>query len=152
METTASSVPSGGDAPAARRKPGQKVVCGWCHAKVPVPPRGRVPKWCSSSCRHRAWEQRRAADAGLAAVEVVDRVVEVVRVEKVVEERRVQVPVSLSPRSAREWVDVLNRLDWALQSNRMELDDLAQIEPPLDRVVAAYRARSDKLRRRRGRQ
>jgi hypothetical protein len=47
---------------------------------------------------------------------------------------------------------VLNRLDWALQSNRMELDDLAQIEPPLDRVVAAYRARSDKLRRRRGRQ
>lgn len=58
---------------------------------MPIPARGRVPKWCSSSCRHRAWEQRRAADAGLAAVKVVDRVVEVVRVEKVVEKRRVGV-------------------------------------------------------------
>ena len=151
MDTTASNVPSVGDAPTGPRRPGQKVVCGWCRAEVPVPPRGRVPKWCSSSCRHRAWEQRRAADAGLAAVEVVDRVVEVVRVEKVVEERRVQVPVSRSPRSTREWVDVLNRLDWALQSNRMELDDLAEIEPALARVIAAYRARSDKLHLRRGR-
>ncbi|AXH97391.1 hypothetical protein DV701_15875 [Ornithinimicrobium avium] len=77
--------------------------------------------------------------------------VEVVRVEKVVEERRVQVPVSRSPRSTREWIDVLNRLDWALQSNRMELDDLAEIEPALARVIAAYRARSDKLHLRRGR-
>lgn len=152
MDTTASSVPGGGDPPTVRRRPGQKVVCGWCQAQVPVPPRGRLPKWCSSSCRHRAWEQRRAADAGLAAIEVVDRMVEVVRVEKVVEERRVQVPVSRTPRSTREWVDALNRLDWALQSNRMELDDLAEIEPPLARVVAAYRARSDKLHRRQGRQ
>ena len=152
MDTTASSAPSGGGAPAAPRKPGQKVVCGWCQAEVSVPARGRVPKWCSSSCRHRAWEQRRAADAGLSAVEVVDRVIEVVRVEKVVEERRVQVPVSQTPRSAREWVEVLNRLEWALQSNRMDPYDLAQIEPPLARVVAAYRARGDKLHRRRGRQ
>lgn len=117
-----------------------------------MPRRGRVPKWCSSSCRHRAWEQRRAADAGLAAVEVVERVVEVVRVEKVVEERRVRVPVSQSPRSAREWVDMLNRLEWALNTNRMDLDDLSQIEPPLARVIAAYRSRSDTLYRRRDRQ
>ena len=126
MDTTASNVPSVGDAPRTPRRSGQKVVCGWCRTEVPVPPRGRVPKWCSSSCRHRAWEQRRAADAGLAAVEVVDRVVEVVRVEKVVEERSVQVPVPRSPRSTRDWVDVLNRLDWALQTNRMELDDLRE--------------------------
>jgi hypothetical protein len=111
MEARSRRVPSGRDAPPSRREPGQKVVCGWCRAEVAVPPRGRVPKWCSSSCRHRAWEQRRAADAGLAAVDVVDRVVEVVKVEKVVEERRVQVPVPRSPRSTREWVDVLNRLD-----------------------------------------
>lgn len=83
MGTTPSSAPSGGGARAPRRTPGQKVVCGWCRAEVPVPARGRVPTWCSSSCRHRAWEQRCAADAGLAAVDVVDRVVEVVRVEKV---------------------------------------------------------------------
>jgi hypothetical protein len=152
MEARSRRVPSGRDAPPSRREPGQKVVCGWCRAEVAVPPRGRVPKWCSSSCRHRAWEQRRAADAGLAAVDVVDRVVEVVKVEKVVEERRVQVPVPRSPRSTREWVDVLNRLDWALQGNRMDLEDLAQIEPPLTRVIAAYRARNNKLQRRRGRQ
>ena len=114
METTNIGAPRGGGAPTARRKPGQTILCGWCETEVPVPPRGRVPKWCSSSCRHRAWEQRRAADAGLAAVEVRDRVVEVVRVERVVEERRVHVPVSRTPRSAREWVDVLNRLEWAL--------------------------------------
>ncbi len=151
METTESGAPRGGRAPTAPRKPGQTIQCGWCGTKVPVPPRGRVPKWCSSSCRHRAWEQRRAADAGLAAVEVVDRVVEVVRVEKVVEERRVQVAVPRTPRSAREWVDVLSRLEWALGSNRMDLEDLAEIEPPLARVIAAYHARSDKLHRRESR-
>lgn len=152
MDTTVSSVPSGGGARVSARAPGQKVVCGWCQTEVPVPRRGRVPKWCSSSCRHRAWEQRRAADAGLVAVEVIDRVVEVVKVEKVVEERRVQVPVSRPPRSTREWVDVLNRLEWALQSNRLELDDLTQIEAPLARVVTAYKVRRDKLhcRQRRG--
>jgi len=117
---------------------------------VRIPARGRIPKWCSSSCRHRAWEQRRAAAAGLAAVEVVE--VEVVRVEKVVEERRVGVPVVQSPRSAREWVGVLNRLEWALGTNRMDLDDLAEIEPSLTRVLTAYRDRSDKLHRRRERQ
>ena len=148
MKGSSSSVPSDRGAPATRREPGQKVVCGWCRSEVPIPVRGRVPKWCSSSCRHRAWEQRRAADAGLAAVEVVDRVVEVVRVEKVVEERRVRVPVTQSPRSAREWVGVLNRLELALGSNRMDLDDLAEIEPSLSRVLAAYRARSNKLNRR----
>ncbi|OLT23038.1 hypothetical protein BJF81_11615 [Ornithinimicrobium sp. CNJ-824] len=82
---------------------------------------------------------------------MVDRVVEVVRVERVVEERRVQVAVSRTPRSAREWVDVLNRLEWALGSNRMDLEDLAEIEPSLARVVAAYHARNDRLHRRQGR-
>jgi hypothetical protein len=33
--------------------------------------------WCSSSCRHRAWELSPAAESGRAAVEVVDRMVEV---------------------------------------------------------------------------
>lgn len=139
-----------GDTTAARpgRQAGQNVNCGWCGTSVQIPARGRIPKWCSSSCRHRAWEQRRAAAAGLAAVEVVDRVVEVVRVEKVVEERRVGVPVAQSPRSAREWVGVLDRLEWALRTNRMDLDDLTEIEPSLARVLTSYRDRSEKLYRR----
>jgi hypothetical protein len=74
-------------------------------------------------------------------------VVEVVRVEKVVKERRVGVPVVRSPRSAREWVGLLNRLEWALGSNRMDLDELTEIEPSLARVLTAYRDRRDKLHR-----
>lgn len=151
MEDASNSVPQDKKAPTPGRLAGQNVTCGWCETPVRIPARGRIPKWCSSSCRHRAWEQRRAADAGLAAVEVVDRVVEVVRVEKMVEERRVGVPVVQSPRSAREWVEVLNRLEWALSTNRMDLDDLAEIEPSLARVLATYRDRSDKLHRRRDR-
>jgi hypothetical protein len=63
------------------RRSGQTLVCGWCGLSVVVPARGRVPKWCSSSCRHRAWEMARAAQSGRAAVQVVDRVV----VDRVVE-------------------------------------------------------------------
>lgn len=68
----------------------------------PDPSRGRVPKWCSASCRHRAWEQRRAAEAGLAAVEVVDRRVEVIVEKEKVVERQVNVPVRMSPHSTHE--------------------------------------------------
>jgi hypothetical protein len=50
------------------RAPGGMVACGWCGATVTVPNRGRIPKWCSATCRHRAWEQRRAAASGRAAV------------------------------------------------------------------------------------
>lgn len=67
-----------------------------------------VPKWCSNSWRHRAWEQRRAAEAGLAAVEIVDRPFEVIVEREKVIERRVNVPVRQSPHSVREWIDVLD--------------------------------------------
>jgi hypothetical protein len=60
------------------------------------PARARIPKWCSSSCRHRAWELTRAADSGRAAVQVVDRVVEVDRPVTVVQE----VPVTTFPKGA----------------------------------------------------
>src|SRR5665647_1374429 len=49
------------------RRPGQSIACGWCGSPIVVPGQGRVPKWCSSSCRHRAWELTRAAASGLAA-------------------------------------------------------------------------------------
>ncbi len=61
----------------APRAPGQVVVCGWCSAEVTVPTRGRVPKWCSGTCRHRAWEQARAAASGRAAVTVVETLLDI---------------------------------------------------------------------------
>jgi hypothetical protein len=58
-----------------RRAPGQQVACGWCGQPVKVKARGPLPKWCSAACRHRAWEQDRAATSGRSAVHVVDRYV-----------------------------------------------------------------------------
>jgi hypothetical protein len=53
------------------------TTCGWCGTPMQPKARGRIPKWCSPSCRQRAWEQARAAESGLAAVKVVERRVEV---------------------------------------------------------------------------
>ncbi len=58
-----------------RRTPGQQVGCGWCGQPVQIRSRGPIPKWCSPTCRHRAWEQTRAARSGLSAVQVLDRYV-----------------------------------------------------------------------------
>jgi len=65
------------------------------HSEVPGP----VPKWCSATCRHRAWEQTRAARSGRSAVEVVARVV-------------VTPSPPALPRAPRhgEWVDALRAL------------------------------------------
>ena len=86
------------------RPPGQTLACGWCGSSILVPARGRVPKWCSSSCRHRAWELTRAAASGLAAVQVIDRVVQVDRPVIVNERVEVEVvshgPVAVGPRPA----------------------------------------------------
>lgn len=147
MKVDSPSVPTDLKVAQPRRRPGQKVSCGWCGAEVSVPSRGRVPKWCSSSCRHRAWEQRRAADSGLAAVEVVDRPLEVIVEKEKVIEREVSVPVRYSPRSVREWTEVLDRLDWALSTSRMDKGDLAALEPVLSRVLSSFAARSEKLHR-----
>ncbi len=52
------------------------LACGWCEGPITVAKVGRTPKWCSTSCRHRAWETSRAAASGAVAVRVVDRLVE----------------------------------------------------------------------------
>ena len=69
--TSVQSVPSG----SGRRVAGQRVACGWCGQPVLIRSRGPVPKWCSPGCRHRAWEQDRAARSGRSAVQVLDRYV-----------------------------------------------------------------------------
>lgn len=97
-----------------------RLRCGWCGKRVEVRPRGRRPKWCSSSCRHRAWEQRRAAASGLAAVEIVERVVET-DVERVRVERVPRAPYG------REWVDTLTDLAKQLDTGRLYDRDLAEV-------------------------
>lgn len=48
------------------------MVCLECGAPLVYRGSGRRPRYCSSSCRHRAWERRRAAAEGLTATEVVE--------------------------------------------------------------------------------
>jgi hypothetical protein len=51
--------------------------CGWCNGPITPRASGPIPKWCSDTCRKRAWEQKRAAASGRSAVEIVERVVAV---------------------------------------------------------------------------
>lgn len=120
------------------RRPGQTLACGWCGSPILLLARGRTPKWCSSSCRHRAWELTRAAASGRAAVQVVDRVVEVDRLVTVFQE----VPVTTVPKGA-EWAAALAQLVTALDTGRVYNRDL----PALAQVLADV---SDALDRRPG--
>lgn len=52
------------------------TTCGWCRGAIEPKARGRIPQWCSAACRQRAWEQKRAAESGRSAVQVVERIVE----------------------------------------------------------------------------
>ena len=125
----------------APRAPGQVVTCGWCGTEVPVPARGRVPKWCSSSCRHRAWDQRRAADSGRSAIEIRDRVVETTRTVTVVQHHRTEVPVPYRPQSAIEYAQVLTELTERLDTGRIYDRDLPLLTPAVTALLDAMRRR-----------
>jgi hypothetical protein len=114
------------------RRPGQTLACGWCGSPILLPARGRTPKWCSSSCRHRAWELTRAAASGRAAVQVVDRVVEVDRLVTVVQE----VPVTTVPKGAA-WPSALAQLATALDTGRIYDRDLPALAEALAGVADA---------------
>ena len=114
------------------RRPGQTLPCGWCGSPILLPARGRTPKWCSSSCRHRAWELTRAAASGHAAVQVVDRVVEVDRVVTVLRE----VPVATVPTGAA-WPAALVQLATALDAGRVYDRDLPALAQALAGVADA---------------
>lgn len=92
----------------------------------------RIPKWCSSACRHRAWELTRAAASGHAAIQVVDRVVEVDRLVTVVQE----VPVPTAPKGA-EWPAALAQLATALDTGRVYDRDLPALAQALADVADA---------------
>ena len=118
--------------PRSPRRPGQTLACGWCGSPILLPARGRIPKWCSSSCRHRAWELTRAAASGRAAVQVVDRVVEVDRLVTVVQE----VPVTTVPKGAA-WPAALAQLAAALDTGRVYDRDLPALAQALAGVADA---------------
>jgi len=131
--TATDTNPVANDAPQrSPRRPGQSLACGWCGSPILLPARGRTPKWCSSSCRHRAWELTRAAASGRAAVQVVDRVVEVDRLVTVVQE----VPVTTVPKGA-EWPAALAQLATALDTGRIYERDLPALAQALADVADA---------------
>jgi hypothetical protein len=121
-----------------RRTPGQTILCGWCHELVHVAATGRLPKWCSANCRHRAWEQRRAIDSERRPVEVVDRTftIEVERPVPVVE----RVTVEALP-SGRGWAKHLEELVTQVQAGRVYDRDLPEVARALDAISQAIEQR-----------
>ena len=100
--------------------------CAWCGGPITPGSRGPIPKWCSTTCRHRAWEQTRAAASGRAAVRVV--------------ERRVEVAVPLTP-TRRDWPQLLHELTRQLGDARIYDRDLVPLANALNAVLDAYRRR-----------
>jgi hypothetical protein len=124
------------------RRPGQTLACGWCGSPIVLPARGRTPKWCSSSCRHRAWELSRAAASGHAAIQVVDRVVEVDRPVTVVKE----MPMATAPQGPA-WPALLAQLTKQLDSGRVYDRDLPALVQALADVAGALSRRPGSRRR-----
>jgi len=114
-------------------KPGSEVggrdrrtaatACGWCGGPITPGSRGPIPKWCSATCRHRAWEQARAAASGLLAVEVI--------------ERRVEVRVPVAP-TRRDWPRLLGELAGQLNDGRVYDRDLPGLARQLEPLLEAY--------------
>ncbi len=103
------------------------TACVWCGGPITPGSRGPIPKWCSAACRHRAWEQRRAAASGRSAVEVV--------------ERRVEVQVPLVP-TRRDWPRMLDDLAGQLKNRRVYDRDLPALARALQPVLEEYRRRA----------
>ena len=120
------------------RRPGQTLTCGWCGREFALAARGRTPKWCSQSCRQRAWEQRRAAESARAAVDVVVRTVEVEKPVTVRVVQRVEVPVALT---GRAWLGVLAELVDQIDRGRIYDRDLAEVAVAVDDVLRALHRR-----------
>jgi hypothetical protein len=131
--TTNEAIAATNDGPTrSPRRPGQTLACGWCGSPILLSARGRTPKWCSSSCRHRAWELTRAAASGRVTVQVVDRVVEVDRLVTVLQE----VPVTTVPKGA-EWPAALAQLARTIDTGRVYDRDLPALAKALADVADA---------------
>lgn len=109
------------------RRPNQEVVCGWCGRSFRIKTRGRTPKWCSASCRQRAWEQRRAAESGLAAVKVVDRAIEHDKVVYVAEDSK--------PPTGRDWAQHIGALTRQVERGTFYDRDLPALALALNELL-----------------
>jgi hypothetical protein len=103
------------------------TACAWCGGPIIPRSRGPIPKWCSATCRHRAWEQTRAAASGRGAVEVI--------------ERRVHVRVPLEP-TRRDWPRLLSELADQLDDGRIYDRDLPGLARALEPALHAYQVRA----------
>src|SRR5215203_863806 len=113
-----------------RRQQAQRAAastCGWCYGPITPRTRGPIPKWCSATCRHRAWEQARAAASGRAAVQIVERRVEV---------------RTRQPLTRRDWPQALQELAQQLHDGRIYDRDLAGLSVALAAVLVAYHLRA----------
>src|SRR3954452_17898656 len=108
------------------------TTCGWCHRAITPRSRGPIPKWCSATCRHRAWEQRRAAASGRSAVEIVERVVTVP-----------STPPPLARQRPRQlaWVDLLRQLAVQVEEGAVYDRHMAAIGAAVDDVMRAIHRR-----------
>jgi len=125
------AIPKSSAAPAKTRRP-TTVSCTWCGSETIVLPVGRVPSWCSNSCRHRAWEQRRAASSGLASREQVERLVEVEVPVTIIKE----VEVEVLPKGA-SWAKALTELAGQLDRGLVYDRDLAALGNAMEAAAAA---------------
>ena len=137
-----SSVEMAGDRAIARkspRAPGQVLECGWCGGPVIVQVRGRMPKWCSSTCRTRASERRRAAADGLAAVKVVERDIERIKTVTVVQHhtRQVEVEAVRWPSATSDWVPAIRDLTRRVETGRVYDRDLEDLAGAVNELVGA---------------
>lgn len=137
-----SSVEKAGNRAIARkspRAPGQVLECGWCGGPVIVQVRGRMPKWCSSTCRTRASERRRAAADGLAAVKVVERDIERVKTVTVVQHhtRQVEVEAMRWPSATSDWVMAIRDLTRRVETGRVYDRDLESLAGAVNDLVGA---------------
>lgn len=137
-----SSVEKAGDRAIARkppRAPGQVLECGWCGGPVIVQVRGRMPKWCSATCRSRASERRRAAADGLAAVKFVERDIERVKTVTVVQHhtRTVEVEAVRWPSATSDWVTAIRDLTRRVETGRVYDRDLESLAAVVNDLVGA---------------
>ena len=93
---------------------------------------GRTPTWCSSSCRHRAWEASNAATRGLVAVQIVSRTIDF-EVPVIVTE---QVQVPTMPRGAG-WARALHELAHQLDVGKVYDRDVPDLLEAINIVITA---------------
>lgn len=121
-----------------RRRLGQAVTCAWCRRTFPLLRTGRLPRYCGDTCRHRAWEHRRAIASTRTAVEVVIQTVEV--------ERPLGAGLTVR-RNGAGWAAALTELARDLDRGRVYDRDLPELAQELQQVPRSLERRPGWARR-----